>query len=208
MIKLITCLFLGILATTCACNNVTQSNKKAVEVGHQDNTANTIIDIPSSPSVQLLKEKPEEVRVDDHDSIDFERYYVDAAKVTQYAPVDWTSYPETKDFKTRILEAYQTNEISFAGYYVVSIFGCGAGCIMGFMIDVRDGKIYDLPLGEENSCLFAEDRAMGNLKSRLFIAGVCRENPEDQKVYYKAYLWGEDKKEFQTAQGNAFFKKT
>lgn len=210
MTKLINCLFLGILAMTYACNNVTESNNEAEEVGPADNTAKVIVDTPTAslPSVQLPKEKPEEVRLDDHDNVDFEQYHVDAAKVTQYAPIDWASYPNAKDFKTRITKAYQTNEISFAGYYVVSVFGCGASCIMGFIIDVRDGKIYDLPLGEENSCLFAEDRAMGTLTSRLFIAGICKENPEDKKVYYKAYLWDEGKKEFERVEAAAFFKKT
>ncbi|MFF5380078.1 hypothetical protein [Pedobacter suwonensis] len=210
MTKLINCLFLGILGTTYACNSVTQSNKEAVEVGPTDNAAKAIIDTPSasSPSVELPKEKPEEILVEYQDSVDFQRYNVDSKKVTERAPIDWTSYPEAKDFKTRITEAYQTNEADFAGYYVMSVFGCGASCIMGFMIDIRDGKIYDLPLGEENSCLFAEDRAMGNRKSRLFIAGVCKENPEDRKVYYKAYVWDEIKKEFEKVEAAAFLKKT
>lgn len=97
--------------------------------------------------------------------------------------------------------------MNFGGYYVTSIFGCGASCIMGFMVDVRDGKIYDLPLGEENSCLFAEDRALYNWMSRLFIAGVCKENVDAKKVYYKAYLWNEDKKEFEKVGESAFLKK-
>ncbi|SDG51045.1 hypothetical protein SAMN05421827_107121 [Pedobacter terrae] len=192
---------------TYSCNNQ-QTTEKAVEVGRTDSTATAVIDTSNNlaPSVELPKVQQEEVHINYQDSIDFARYQIDAEKVTKYAPIDWTSYPEAKDFKTRITEAYKTNEIDFAGYYVVSVFGCGASCIMGFMVDVRDGKIYDLPLGEENSCLFAEDRAMGNLKSRLFIAGVCKENQDDKKVYYKAYLWDEDKKEFGKVEADAFLK--
>ncbi|MCX2493224.1 hypothetical protein OQX63_07055 [Pedobacter sp. PF22-3] len=192
---------------TYACNNQ-QTTKKAVEVAGTDTTATAVIDTSNNlaPSGQLPKDQQEEARINYQDSIDFERYQVDAEKVTKHAPIDWTSYPEAKDFKTRITEAYTTIEVDFAGYYVVSVFGCGASCIMGFMVDVRDGKIYDLPLGEENSCLFAEDSAMGNLKSRLFIAGVCKENADDKKVYYKAYLWDEDKKEFGKVEADAFLK--
>lgn len=208
MKKLINCLFLGMLAITYACNQVTPRNTEATEVDHADTIARAIeTPTPSAPSVQLPEEKPEEIRVDYYDSVDFQKYRVDAEKVTKHAPIDWTSYPEAKDFKTRITEAYQTKEADFAGYYVMSISGCGAGCIMGFMVDVRDGKIYDLPLGEENSCLFAEDRALGNQKSRLFIAAVCKDNPEDKNVYYKAYVWDENKKEFEKVEAAAFLKK-
>mgnify|MGYP003582550550 CR=1 FL=1 len=43
--------------------------------------------------------------------------------------------------------------------------------------------------------------------SRLFIAGVCKENVDAKKVYYKAYLWNEDKKEFEKVDESAFLKK-
>ncbi|MEH3114601.1 hypothetical protein [Pedobacter terrae] len=208
MTKFSTWIFAGIVVLSYACNRTSTGTEDAVEVSDSAVITKAITDTPSSlsPSVQLPKQEPKKIRVDDHDSVDFQRYKVEADEVTKHAPIDWTSYPEAKDFKTRITEAYQTSEVDFAGYYVMSIFGCGAGCIMGFMVDVRDGKIYDLPLGEENSCLFAEDRAMGNLKSRLFIAGVCKENPEDKKVYYKAYLWDEEKKEFGKVGADAFLK--
>ena len=193
---------------TYACTN-TGSSHDAIEFGSEDTIAEAITDTPTSakPLIHPSKEKLEEIRFHYYDSVDFERYRVDAEKITKHAPIDWTSYPAAKDFKTRITDAYKTSEVDFAGHYVMSIFGCGASCIMGFMVDVRDGKIYDLPLGEENSCLFAEERAMGNLKSRLFVAGVCKENPEAKKVNYNAFLWDEDKKEFKKVQEQAFLKK-
>ncbi|SOD18376.1 hypothetical protein [Pedobacter xixiisoli] len=191
-----------------ACNDTSGDGDEAVEVGSEDTTVMAKVDTAYAkpPLAQMPAEEPEEVRINYYDSLNFERYKVDAQKIPVHAPIDWTSYPEAKDFRTRIIEAYKTDEVDFAGYYVMSIFGCGAGCIMGFMVDVRDGKIYDLPLGEENSCLFAEDRAMGNLKSRLFIASICKEKLEDKKVYYKAYLWNEDKKEFEEVEKAAILK--
>lgn len=118
---------------TYSCNNQ-QTTKKAVEVGRTDTTTMAVIDTSNNlaPSVQLPKVRQEEVRINYQDSIDFARYQIDAEKVTEYAPIDWTSYHEAKDFKTRITEAYKTNEVDFAGYYVVSVFGCGTSCIMGF----------------------------------------------------------------------------
>ncbi|RZL29811.1 MAG: hypothetical protein EOP00_37275 [Pedobacter sp.] len=110
-------------------------------------------------------------------------------------------------FKTRIIEAYKDLDITFAGYYVTSVFGCSTSCIMGFIVDVRDGKIYDLPLEEENSCLFAEDEALYNSSSKLFIAAVCKQNIDDIKVFYNAYLWNENKKEFEKIEAAEFLKK-
>lgn len=208
MKNIIKYILVGIIAMNYACNNNQNKNDEAVEVGSEDTTIMAKVDGTSVADTPTLApaEEPKEIRINYSDSIDFEKYHVEVQKQT-HAPIDWSSYPEAKDFKTRITEAYKTNEVDFAGHYVMSIFGCGASCIMGFMVDVRDGKIYDLPLGEENSCLFAEDRALGNASSRLFIAGVCKENAEAKKVYYKAYLWNEDKKEFENVEENAFLKK-
>ncbi|RZK22227.1 MAG: hypothetical protein EOO43_09880 [Flavobacterium sp.] len=202
-------ILLGLIALSYACNNTSNNNTEPVEVGSDDTAVMAKIDGTVVADTVALSpvEQPEEVRIEYNDSLDFERYKVDAEKIAKHAPLDWTSYPEARDFRTRITDAYKTNEVDFAGYYVTSIFGCGAGCIMGFMVDVRDGKIYDLPLGEENSCFYAEDRAIGRLTSRLFIAGVCKENQEDKNVFYIAYLWDEDKKEFEKIEETAFLKK-
>lgn len=192
-------LLFGLIALSYACNNTPKNNEQAVST---DTTKLAKVDAAAAePDSLILEQAPtQETSINYSDSVDFEKYEVGPQKRMANAPIDWTSYPEAKDFKTRITEAYKDSEVNFGGYYVTSIFGCGASCIMGFMVDVRDGKIYDLPLGEENSCLFAEDRALYNWMSRLFIAGVCKENLEDKKVYYKAYLWNEDKKEFENVE--------
>jgi hypothetical protein len=199
----------GVIVLSYACNNTTKNSDEAIEVGSDDTAVMAKVDptIVTDTTRSLPVNEPEEVHIEYNDSMDFERYKVDAETITKHAPIDWTSYPEARDFRTRIADAYKTNEVDFAGYYVTSIFGCGAGCIMGFMVDIRDGKIYDLPLGEGNSCFYAEDRAIGKLTSRLFIAGVCKENLEDKKVYYIAYLWDEAKKEFGKLEEQAFLKK-
>ena len=148
-----------------------------------------------------------EITLNYADSISFDKYAVEESVNFTKAPLDWKDYPEAKDFKTRITEAYERDEIDFGGHYILSTFGCGASCIMGFMIDVRDGKIYDLPLGEENSCLFAEDRVVCKSTSKLFVAGICKRSIEDKTVYYKSYLWDEDKKEFNPIEEKDFLKK-
>lgn len=203
-------LLVGLITLCYACHDTTQNNdEQAVEAASTDTTNLAKADgvtIETTPPV--LEQAPtEEASINYSDSIDFEKYEVGPQKRMANAPIDWTSYPEAKNFRTRIADAYKDAEVNFAGFYVTSIFGCGASCLMGFMVDVRDGKIYDLPLGEENSCLFAEDRASYNWMSRLFIAAVCKENLEDKKVYYKAYLWDEDKKEFEKIEQVKFVKR-
>ncbi|MBB6370668.1 hypothetical protein [Chryseobacterium shigense] len=118
-------------------------------------------------------------------------------KFIKKAKLDFSSDEGAYNFRTRIKEAYAAGSPDFASYYITVIFGCGASCIMGMMVDVRDGKIYSLPLGEETSCLFAEDRAIFNVDSKLFIAGICKESPEAENVYYHAFVWNEEKKAFE-----------
>lgn len=110
------------------------------------------------------------------------------------ATIDWKSNPNAFRFKTRIVTAYR-KDIDFAGHYVGCVFGCGAGCVLGFMVDTRDGKIYDLPLGEENSCFDMQDAALYRNYSTLFISAVCNRS-ENSQTYYKGYEWIERHKRF------------
>ncbi len=208
MIRLIT--FLIIIFIAFGCND--KAKTKSTEQVKTDTIAPFAV-VTDSPKqmIDTVNNKIEEAVADKpaHDywkTIDFEKYGVEVATNSTKAPLDWADYPEAKDFKTRIIEAYKRDEIDFAGHYILATFGCGASCIMGFMVDVRNGKIYDLPLGEENSCLFAEDRVVCKSTSRLFIAGICKQNIEDKNVYYKSYLWDEDQKEFKIIEAKEFLR--
>ncbi|RZL51235.1 MAG: hypothetical protein EOP00_00010 [Pedobacter sp.] len=209
MRRLIKLLIPVFIAFGCNLNAKTENNEqlKTDTVTTYAVVSNTT-SIATDTATKSIEEPDEnEIDVNYYELIDFEKFAVAEEKNFTKAPLDWEDYPEAKDFKTRITEAYKRDEIDFGGHYILATFGCGASCVMGFMIDVRDGKIYDLPLGEENSCLFAEDRLLGKSTSRLFIAGVCKQNIEDKSVYYKAYLWDEDKKEFKTISKEEFLIK-
>lgn len=65
------------------------------------------------------------------------------------AKIDFKSNDGSSYFKTRLTDGYYSGEVNFANYYIAITWGCGTSCIDGKMIDVRDGKIYDLPLGED-----------------------------------------------------------
>ena len=67
------------------------------------------------------------------------------------AKLNYKSDPIAKLFKTRITEAYQQGEIGFGGNFVVAMWGCGTGCISGAMADKRTGRVYPLPINEENA---------------------------------------------------------
>ena len=52
-------------------------------------------------------------------------------------------------FKTIYKEVKQ-GKIDFASYYVTASWGCGTGCLSGALVDVRDGKMYELtPYGTD-----------------------------------------------------------
>jgi hypothetical protein len=140
------------------------------------------------------------------DSIDFKKYQTEMPLSSGKAAIDWQSNPEAKNFKTRITEGYKNEAVSFAGHYVAVVFGCGTGCVLGLMVDVRDGKIYALPLGEENSCFFMEDAALMRPDSKLFVSAVCKEAAESEKLNYKAYLWDEEQKTFSKIAESEFVK--
>lgn len=38
------------------------------------------------------------------------------------------------------------NKINFASYYEILTYSVGAGCEQGVIIDLRDGKVYSLPI--------------------------------------------------------------
>lgn len=201
-------LFLSILILFVgACKNTPKTTNNPIDTTAKQQAPVAAIEDTNVSILPIAQDVETPTVINYTDSIDFQKYEVGPQKRMENAPIDWESLSGASEFKTRITEAYATNDVNFAGHYILSVFGCGASCIMGFMVDVRDGKIYDLPLGEENSCLFAEDRALCKPTSKLFIAGVCKENQDSTKVYYKAYLWDEDKKEFQKIEENAILKK-
>lgn len=117
-----------------------------------------------------------------------------------------------KMFKTRLKWAHQDDEIGFAGNYMVSTWGCGAGCLSGAMIDKRTGKVYGLPIGEDTPYDFGcshewqneldNERVVFMPNSRLFISRNCEaEQIGDSNQYIEKYtyfvnVWDEKAKKF------------
>lgn len=58
------------------------------------------------------------------------------------APVIITA--EDRLYRTRLREAAQEKP-NFAGHYILTAWGCGAGCLMGAVIDANTGKVHWFP---------------------------------------------------------------
>jgi hypothetical protein len=172
-------------------NPVSGINNESAEEGIEDEKDNSNIVVPNKKD----------------DVIYFENYNVKKSTVSNKAEIDFSSNEGATHFKKRIVEAYKTNEIDFAGHYVGVIFGCGADCISGFFIDVLDGKIYNAPLGEEYGCIFSDDKAIYKADSRLFITAICHSDSQKGKKYYISSLWNEQKKIFEEVKEQKFLSK-
>ncbi|ELV7526232.1 hypothetical protein QMU91_002458 [Flavobacterium psychrophilum] len=80
--------------------------------------------------------------------ITFEDFQTEFKGTEKNAKIDFNSNETAKSFKTAISESYKNGKVNFAGNYIITTWGCGTSCISGAMVDVRDGKVYDLPTTE------------------------------------------------------------
>ncbi len=74
----------------------------------------------------------------------FDQYKLSNSDIYQArpAPVKLSSYPNADNFKTALTKGAK-NGPNFAGHYTIVSVGCGEQCQDNWLIDARDGKIYD-----------------------------------------------------------------
>lgn len=77
----------------------------------------------------------------------------------------------SKRFKTMIKQSFEKNETNFAGKYIIDDWGCGSPCLLGIAIEVKKGKLIEIPPSSVGY-KFQKD-------SRLLIV-----NPPDSLDYY------------------------
>ena len=53
-------------------------------------------------------------------------------------------------FRTRINNGMQAGP-NFGGHFTLIEIGCGSSCIFAFLVDARDGRVVDFPLGGEEN---------------------------------------------------------
>lgn len=141
----------------------------------------------------------------------FDNYQIVNKKQFKKAKINFSSNPDAKFFKTRITQGYNEGKVNFGGYFVIILWGAGAGLEVGRMVDVRDGRIYNIPLGDDtamDSCYDENDddddekRFKYKANSRLFITRFCSrleiENTnkyKDQSTYF-INIWDDKLKKF------------
>lgn len=139
---------------------------------------------------------------------DLAKYPAKMNTSTKKAKLNFASNPSATAHKVKIKEIYEKQTIGFAGNYIVTLLECGTDCIKGFMVDIRTGYIYTMPISKltvGNSCVIASDvfdRYLFSPESKLLVTSICREKlvENNQKVHqnqsYAFYLWNETTKKF------------
>lgn len=102
--------------------------------------------VPCAPYAQRDKEPTPQPRTN---ATSFEQYAVPVYRGSPAKP-NFQSNPGSVRFKTRIRDGIGEG-VNFAGHYAIIAFGCGTDCSYGFFVDVKSGRIFDLPLGGEKN---------------------------------------------------------
>ena len=79
---------------------------------------------------------------------------------------------------------------NFASYYEILIYGVGTGCQQAVMIDLRDGKLYGVPI-ECPACADDEEYIDFRVNSKLLYNTYCLKGKT-----IKYTLWDEQNKNF------------
>lgn len=80
----------------------------------------------------------------------FEKYPAEVY-VGKPAKPDFASFPEARQYKTRIRGAF-SGGVNFAGKYAITTWGCGMGCAVAISLNIQTGEIspFQVPVsGEE-----------------------------------------------------------
>jgi hypothetical protein len=79
---------------------------------------------------------------------DFSDYAVPAYRGPIAQPRFRGSGAKYSIFRTRI--RLGAKAVNFAGHFAIMRIGCGAGCTINFLVDLKTGRISDFPLGGED----------------------------------------------------------
>ena len=131
-----------------------------------------------------------------------------------YKPVDNYALPNEGEIKPYLdymmfdsygafIEKYQERSAEFAGYFIPFSFGCGTSCSQHFLIDVRDGKLYDVP-GKSTWAGSGNLYPICNVNSTLYIAAQEIYNWDDENFDYdyNVLYWDDQQKKFLNYSGD------
>jgi hypothetical protein len=90
-------------------------------------------------------------------------------------------------FRTRLKETAREKP-NFAGHYIIGMWGCGAECLMGGIVDAKTGKVYSIPF---SVCCWGFDvdekfePVDFRLDSKLIVITGARNEEGNGTYYYK-----------------------
>jgi hypothetical protein len=103
------------------------------------------------------------------------------------------SYPELKQNYNK------TKSVNFARNYIVLETHCGTGCVSAYMVDVRDGKVYELPKlsqweGNGNRGI----KYNSNYNLLISHQEISNSETNELSVSTASWKWNENNKEFES----------
>lgn len=132
----------------------------------------------------------------------FESYKVDLCS-SHKAKIDFSSNPFGEQHLEDIKFGYENGQIDFGGHFITIIWSCGTGCPAGVIVDISDGKIYELPLGETKAYFGCDEKeeTLYTFNSNLYVTTFCTESldTKNQIIRHKTYfinVWDDHQKEF------------
>ena len=89
--------------------------------------------------------------------------------------------------------------MNFARNYIVLETHCGTGCVSAYMVDVRDGKVYELPKlsqweGNGNRGI----KYNSNYNLLISHQEISNSETNELSVSTASWKWNEDNKEFES----------
>jgi len=130
----------------------------------------------------------------------FEDFPVDTIYKGTKAPIDYKGNPTASLYRTVITYGYKRDSLNFAGHYCLVGWMCGAPCQDGVIIDLINGKVYNIPNASQGY-VYKKD-------SRMLIV-----NPPDSTGYAmhplvrpEIWIWDEITKKFLEKKKKKFNK--
>jgi hypothetical protein len=123
----------------------------------------------------------------------FESFPVKVLNVKK-AELNYSSHKLGKEYKTEITKQYKIGKVDFGGHFIIISWGAGSGLTLGAMVDINDGKVYEIPLNEENSYRATYHDNNNNIffkqSSNLFVCYTSKTNDKDENnVNLKYYFY-------------------
>ena len=119
----------------------------------------------------------------------FRDYRVTEIYTGKHAPVDISSHPVAKTWRTKLIEAANKGS-NFAGHYTIAMWGCGSSCLAFGIIDAVNGKVYFPRTLSHVSWAGWREKEYGlkfRLDSNLLIVYGSPNEEERKGIFY--YIW-------------------